>query len=329
MPSMPPSAKRSLPKRPGGSVDCVAAMMITNPAISRQLALPEIPTPAQPIIDPADIEKLAVFIQQNRRLVVLTGAGCSTESGIPDYRDNGGDWKQKQPIQYQEFVRSHQMRQRYWARSMIGWTHIARAEPNTAHWALAELEAGGCLHQLITQNVDGLHQKAGSRKIIDLHGRLDAVECLSCRNRFPRNVMQGDLEALNPGWRELTSRIAPDGDMDLYGVDYGIFQIPDCRRCTGILKPDVVFFGEAVPGDRVETAFARLAEADALLVAGSSLMVWSGYRFVKAAVQQGLPVAAINLGRTRADAEFTFKVKGRCGDILPLVVERLRKDLSR
>lgn len=294
----------------------------TNSSSSPQLTWSDAVS-AKATIDSADLDRLKAFIQGSRRLMVLTGAGCSTESGIPDYRDHGGDWKRQRPVQYQDFVKSHQVRQYYWARSVIGWANIARAEPNSAHLALAELENQGRLHHLITQNVDGLHQKAGSRKVIDLHGRLNRIVCLDCGSRFSRRSYQGELVDLNPAWRVLSARIAPDGDVDLQGVDYETFQVPGCRRCGAMLKPDVVFFGESVPGDRVAEAFARLQEADALLVAGSSLMVWSGYRFVKAAVQQGIPVAAINLGRTRADGELAFKVQGRCGDVLPLIIQRL------
>ncbi|HET8552413.1 MAG TPA: NAD-dependent protein deacetylase, partial [Gammaproteobacteria bacterium] len=248
------------------------------------------PTPADPMAALADL------IRRSRRLVVLTGAGCSTESGIPDYRDENGDWKHKRPVQFQDFVASESMRRRYWARSLVGWKRMANAQPNAAHRALAALETAGHIHGLITQNVDGLHHKAGSRKIIDLHGRLDCVECLDCRSTIARKDFQAELDRLNPGWRLLVAGIAPDGDALLENVDFDAFKVPACRECGGILKPGVVFFGEAIPRERAAAALGWLEEADALLVVGSSLMVWSGYRFARRAAERGIPIAAINLG---------------------------------
>lgn len=262
-------------------------------------------------------EALAAFIGRSRRLLVLTGAGCSTESGIPDYRDGHGEWKHARPVQLQDFLKDPRARQRYWGRSLSGWPRVASASPNAAHHALARLEASGRVHCLITQNVDGLHQKAGSRNVIDLHGRLERVICLGCGEALSRATVQRTLEHLNPGWRERSAgRTAPDGDVHLEGVDYSRFRVPDCRRCAGLLKPDVVFFGESVPRERVAGAFAALETADALLVVGSSLMVWSGYRFVRGARERGLPVAVLNLGRTRADGDGIVKIEARCGDAL-------------
>lgn len=266
---------------------------------------------------------LADFIERHRPLFVLTGAGCSTDSGIPDYRDANGDWKRQQPIRYQEFVNSEQSRRRYWARSLLGWPMFACARPNVAHLALARLETDGFIHQLVTQNVDGLHQAAGSRRVIDLHGRLDAVVCLSCRYRGPREVFQQNLAKRNPAFVMRVSAIAPDGDADLEAMDFSSFQILDCPECGGILKPAVVFFGETVPTPRVERACQRLAEAGALLVVGSSLSVFSGYRFCKLATARGQPIAAVNLGRTRADDELTLKLDGSCGPALSGLLERL------
>lgn len=270
-----------------------------------------------------DLEALTAFLAPRRRLFVLTGAGCSTESGIPDYRDAEGAWKHRQPMQYREFVSSGEARRRYWARSLVGWRRIADAEPNAAHLALARLEARGRVGCLVTQNVDRLHSKAGSRRLIDLHGRLDRVECLACHTLFRRAAFQGRLEEENPGWGEAAARITPDGDADLGAVDTSDFRVPACPRCGGVLKPGVVFFGEQVPRRRVERAFAALDEADAVLVAGSSLMVFSGYRFARAAAERGLPLALVNLGRTRADGEATLKVRGRCAEVLPRLVERM------
>ena len=204
-------------------------------------------------------------------------------------------------------------RQRYWARSMVGWPTIAYAQPSAAHHALAKLEQRGHVELLVTQNVDGLHSAAGSRSTLDLHGRLDTVRCMACEARIPRDEHSAALHAHNPGWSAQIPadlRVAPDGDADLENVPFASFAVPTCPRCTsGVLKPDVVFYGESVPRERVAAVHAALAAADAVLVAGSSLMVYSGYRFVLAAVAAGKPVAAINLGRTRADDLFTLKVE--------------------
>lgn len=284
----------------------------------------EVTSGVAPASERAGLDALAAFIRRSRRLLVLTGAGCSTESGIPDYRDAGGGWKRAQPMQFREFSGDPAARRRYWARSLLGWERVATARPNAAHRALAHLEAADRAHALITQNVDGLHHKAGSRSVIELHGRLDRVICLGCGYTRPREAFQLELERRNPEWRRPgVERIAPDGDVDLEGVDYDSFHVPDCESCAGVLKPDVVFFGESVPRERVAQAFARLQESDALLIAGSSLMVWSGYRFARAARERGLPVAVLNLGRTRADAEVTLKVEGRCGAVLQAVTARL------
>lgn len=266
---------------------------------------------------------LTDFVGRHQTLFVLTGAGCSTESGIPDYRDANGDWKRQQPVRYQEFVNSEPTRRRYWARSLSGWPMFANARPSLAHRALARLEEAGFVHQMVTQNVDGLHQQAGSRRVIDLHGRLDAVVCLGCPYRGSRAVFQQALMERNPAFVALAAAIAPDGDADLDGVDFSHFQIPDCPECGGTLKPAVVFFGEAVPAPRVERACQRLAEASALLVVGSSLSVFSGYRFCKLAAARGQPIAAINLGRTRADDELTLKLNLPCGPALSGLLERL------
>ncbi|HEY7790193.1 MAG TPA: NAD-dependent protein deacetylase [Vicinamibacterales bacterium] len=267
-----------------------------------------------------DLDALHDFLDAHPRLFVLTGAGCSTESGIPDYRDEDGAWKRRQPVQYFDFVRRPEVRQRYWARSFAGWPRFAEARPNGAHLALAGLQAAGRLHCLVTQNVDGLHQRAGSRDVIDLHGRLDTVQCLTCHASQPRDDFQEALAAANPAWPAPRAMAAPDGDADLEGADYASFIVPDCPTCAGILKPAVVFFGESVPPDRVAVCLDRLGMADALLVVGSSLMVRSGYRFALAAHERGIPVAALNRGRTRADDLLALKVEGNCADILGKLV---------
>jgi NAD-dependent SIR2 family protein deacetylase len=266
---------------------------------------------------------LAEWCRPRRRLVVLTGAGCSTESGIPDYRDAAGNWKRKPPVQQREFVGHHATRQRYWARSLLGWRHFSQARPNAAHTALARLETAGHLHHLITQNVDGLHQQAGSRSVTDLHGRLDEVQCLGCGARITRSAMQAELEVRNPEWRSLSAAHAPDGDADLEAQDFGRFDVPACSSCGGVLKPAVVFFGDSIPAVDTQRALLEVQQADALLVVGSSLMVWSGFRLARAAAEQGIPVAAINLGATRADHLMQFKVETPCGAVLSALCQEL------
>ena len=271
----------------------------------------------------APTDALADFATRHPRLFVLTGAGCSTDAGIPDYRDTNGDWKRPSPVTFQAFTGDDTTRRRYWARSLVGWPTMAQARPAAAHHALAQLEAAGRVGLLLTQNVDGLHSAAGSQTTIDLHGRIDTVCCLACDTRSPRSALQIELRQRNPHWAALEAHAAPDGDADLDGRDFASFDVPDCPLCGGMLKPDVVFFGESVPKDRVTAAFAALEEADAMLVAGSSLMVYSGYRFVQAAAAAGKPIAAVNLGRTRADDLFTLKVAQPVGETLAALAARL------
>jgi len=257
---------------------------------------------------------------------VLTGAGISAPSGIPEYRDAAGAWKHHPPMSYAEFTGSAKARRRYWAGSLRGWPRVREARPNPAHLALAELETRGRVFGLITQNVDGLHQRAGSRRVIDLHGRLDTVECLDCGAHVSREDVQRLLVAWNPEAvspsvteRAVGVPLRPDGDAPVAGAPEDL-RVPDCPSCGGVLKPSVVFFGENVPRPRVDAARAVLDDADALLVVGSSLMVFSGYRFVREARERGRPVAAVCLGRTRADAEITLKVTADCAAVLPLVL---------
>jgi len=263
-------------------------------------------------------DALVDFLDRHPRLFVLTGAGCSTDSGIPDYRDTAGEWKRRPPIRYQEFVGNEHARKRYWARSLAGFRRMRTARPNDAHHALASLEHRGRIVQLVTQNVDGLHHAAGSQNVIDLHGRIDTVRCLGCGQRSSRQDLQVELERRNPDFASLDAVEAPDGDADLEGVAFDTFAVPTCDPCGGLLKPDVVFFGENVPVDRVQRAMAPIAHADAMLVVGSSLMIYSGYRFVTAAADAGKPIAAINLGRTRADDILTLKIEDRCANALRL-----------
>jgi NAD-dependent SIR2 family protein deacetylase len=268
-------------------------------------------------------KRLQQFIISHERLFVLTGAGISTASGIPDYRDRHGAWKQQKPMEYRDFVATHAARQRYWTRSWFGWQRFSQARPNAAHHALASLEQFGRLSTTVTQNVDGLQQLAGSQRVIELHGSLATVSCLSCGEALERETMQAALQERNSWLSGLQGKLAPDGDAQLQGVDTTRLQLPACNACGGILKPDVVFFGESVPTLRVQQCRAALASSDALLVVGSSLMVFSGFRFVREACQQGIPVVAINRGRTRADDLLYYKCEEDCAVALKPVLREL------
>ncbi len=257
---------------------------------------------------------LEQFIHQARQLFVLTGAGCSTAAGIPDYRDEGGQWKRAQPMTYQHFTASSAARRRYWARSLVGWPIVDSAVPGTSHRALARLQTDGPVHYLLTQNVDGLHRKAGSPQVQELHGRLDTIICLQCGERTQRRLFQQRMAGLNPAWADRRALVAPDGDADIDETDFSDFIIPDCERCAGVLKPDVVYFGEAVPRDRVQEAMLALERADAMLIVGSSMMVFSGFRFARRAHELGLPIASLTLGKGRADPYLTLKVDAPCED---------------
>lgn len=277
---------------------------------------------ASPDLDPA-VDDLVRLLVRGRRVVALTGAGVSTASGIPDYRDDAGAWKRRPPVHLAEYLAGESVRRRYWARSVLGWPAFAAAGPNAAHDALARLEASGRVDHLVTQNVDGLHQKAGSRRVLDLHGRLHEVECLSCGAREDRDAVQSRLLAAHPHVAGWTGRAAPDGDADLEGEALASFRPPECLLCGGVLKPSVVFFGESVPPARVAQAYARVAEADAILVVGTSLQVFSGFRFVRAAADRGVPIAIVNRGSTRGDALATVRVRGPCGPVLATAAARM------
>ena len=282
-------------------------------------------SPTPPAASP--IERLADFLATHQRLFVLTGAGISTGSGIPAYRDGNGEWRRPKPVQLRDFLTSRRTRQRYWARSLVGWPAFERARPNACHAALADWERSGRVARLVTQNVDRLHQAAGARRVIDLHGRLDRVRCIDCNRRFARQPFQQRLQALNPNYAGLRAPAGPDGDAYLDGLPFDDVVIPECPRCGGTLKPDVVFFGETIPRPVVDASIAALDTADALLVIGSSLMVYSGYRFCRLAAEQRKPIVAITPGRTRADDLLTLKIDARFEDTLAaLADDRVNRD---
>jgi NAD-dependent SIR2 family protein deacetylase len=254
-------------------------------------------------------------------VVVLSGAGISTDSGIPDYRGaSGAALRKHAPMTFQAFIGDPEARHRYWARSHVGWPMMRDARPNAAHHAVAAWQEAGIVTSVVTQNVDSLHTKAGSPEVVDLHGRLDRVVCLDCSIIESREVIAERLEAANPGWRHLTGAINPDGDVDLTDADVRQFTMVSCTRCGGVLKPDVVYFGETVPRDRVVDAYARVDEAQSLLVLGSSLHVYSGRRFVLRAVERGIPVAIVNQGPTRADDVADIRIDGSLGEVLVSVL---------
>lgn len=270
-------------------------------------------------MDRVDAPEL-IAVLQGRRVAVLTGAGISTDSGIPDYR--GPDAPPSNPMTIQQFTSDPVFRQRYWARNHVGWRHMDQTLPNAGHRALAALEWAGVVTGLITQNVDRLHTKAGSRTVIDLHGSYQQVICLQCRHTMSRAALAELLEAANPGFlerAEAVGGIAVAPDADAVVADTSSFQIVDCPHCAGMLKPDIVYFGENVPKQRVMKAFSLLEQAEALLVAGSSLTVFSGFRFVRHAASLGLPVAIINRGPTRGDDLATVKVDAGCSELLALL----------
>ena len=246
-------------------------------------------------------------------VLVLSGAGLSTASGIPDYRGPSSAGRNVQPMTYQEFLRTPEARQRYWAQSHLGWQLIGQSQPNAGHRAVAALQREGLVHGVITQNVDGLHQAGGATDVIELHGALSRVVCLSCDERTPRAELHQRLTELNPGWAPVAER-RPDGDVAL--EDVSGFVTVACLSCGGLLKPDVVFFGENVPADRVARSFSLTASAASLLVLGSSLTVRSGYRFVLKAAQLRIPIAIVNQGPTRADALADVRVDAPLGEVL-------------
>ena len=256
-------------------------------------------------------------------VVILSGAGLSTESGIPDYRGQTGRARRAEPMTYQTFTATAEARQRYWARSHAGWRHVAAAVPNAGHRAVAELERRGLVTGIITQNVDGLHQAAGGQRVVELHGSLDRVVCLGCGQRSPRLRLDERLRTANPSWEALAAGISPDGDAVLTDGQVSGFQVVDCESCGGVLKPDVVFFGENVPRPRVEECYGLVERSAGLAVLGSSLTVMSGYRFVRHAARVGIPVVIINHGATRGDVHAVATLDAPLGSTLNALVAEL------
>ncbi|MFJ1456943.1 NAD-dependent protein deacetylase [Nocardia sp. N2S4-5] len=274
--------------------------------------MPDLPPPVDALLE----------LVAGRRTAVLTGAGISTDSGIPDYRGPGSP--PRTPMTYQQFVGDPVFRQRYWARNHVGWRRMDAARPNPGHRALARLERAGIVTGVITQNVDLLHTKAGSRRVLDLHGTYARVRCLRCDALISRMTLADRLEDANPGFAEDATldglEVAPDADAVV--IDTGSFRMVDCAHCGGMLKPDIVYFGENVPKDRVAAAFEVVDRAEVLLVAGSSLTVMSGLRFVRHAAKTGRTVVILNRGRTRGDDLATLTVDASCSDVLSALAER-------
>jgi NAD-dependent SIR2 family protein deacetylase len=272
------------------------------------------------VVSVAEFDRLRA-LAAGRRLVALVGAGLSTDSGIPDYR--GAGRPPRTPLVHRDFLANAATRRRYWARSFLGWPRVSAASPNDGHRAIAALEEAGRLGGVITQNVDGLHQRAGSRRVVELHGALARVRCLACGALESRAASQQRLAALNEGWRGGAAATAPDGDADLDAAALAGFIVADCLACGGILKPDVVFFGDNVARPVLDEAWRLFDEAELLLVLGSSLTVWSGYRFVRRAAERGVPVAIVNLGPTRGDALATVRLDAPLGSVLPALAAAL------
>ena len=271
-----------------------------------------------------DVDALLPVIERGR-VIALTGAGISTDSGIPDYRGpSGAALRRHAPMTYQTFTRDPIARRRYWARGFLGWHQIAGAEPNTGHRALANLEQAGLVIGVITQNVDGLHQRAGSERVVDLHGRLDRVICLDCGTVERRAAVPERIARANADWQATVLAVNPDGDVDVPDEQLDTFTVVPCAACGGTLKPDVVYFGERVPPDRVAESFDLVDRSAALLVLGSSLHVYSGRRFVLRAVQAGIPVAIVNQGPTKADELAAVRIDAPLAETLGLLASAVR-----
>jgi NAD-dependent SIR2 family protein deacetylase len=278
--------------------------------------------PADPASALADPAGALADLMAAGGVVILSGAGISTESGIPDYRGPTGLARRAEPMTYQTFTGGAAARRRYWARSHLGWRHIAGAIPNAGHHAVAELQHRGLLAGIITQNVDGLHQAGGAQQVIELHGSLYRVVCLGCGRRTSRAALHERLRAANPGWAAMATQLSPDGDAVLADEEAARFHIVDCADCGGLLKPDVVFFGENVPRARVDDCYALTGRARALVVLGSSLTVMSGYRFVRHAARLAIPVVIINRGPTRGDTHAHLILDAPLGETLTALTAR-------
>jgi NAD-dependent SIR2 family protein deacetylase len=270
----------------------------------------------------AELAKLADLVSAGE-VLILSGAGISTESGIPDYRGPTGLARRAEPMTYQKFASGPAARQRYWARSHQGWQYVAAAVPNPGHHAVAELERRGLLAGIITQNVDGLHQAAGAQRVVELHGSLDRVICLGCGQRTRRDQLDRRLRAANPASGGRRAVLRPDGDAVLDDEQTASFTVVDCQRCGGVLKPDVVFFGENVPPPRVAECYALVERAAAVVVLGSSLTVMSGYRFVRHAARNAIPVAIVNQGPTRGDDLARLRLDASLGHALTALIAAL------
>lgn len=270
--------------------------------------------------DPNDFYNLKNFLTKHQQLLVLTGAGISTESGIPDYRsEEVGLYARSnhKPIQYQEFIKYPKVRQRYWARNFVGWPRFSNIQPSATHHAVRQLEMAGKVTTVVTQNVDHLHQKAGSKNVIELHGSGYLVKCLSCPYEVDRFTLQDTLMERNPDMKGSFSMIRPDGDVELSKEEVDKFRVPLCPKCEGAMKPDIIFFGDNVPKARVEQIRKQVSNSEAILVLGSSLTVYSSYRIILQAKEENKEVAILNIGPTRADDIADMKVSTKCGDILP------------
>lgn len=273
--------------------------------------------------------KLVEALEDKRAIWILSGAGISAPSGIPTYRDRYGQWKAANPIQHNDFIQQEASRQRYWARSAVGFAMTHLATPNAAHEAVTRLQNEGLTSQIITQNVDRLHSAAGAAGVIDLHGRLDQVICLGCGLTSKRADFQPRLVEHNPDLTAYAAKLLPDGDAQVDDYDMNQIKIPACESCGGTIMPDVVFFGGTVPKQRVDAAFKSLAEADCVLVVGSSLTVYSGFRFPRWAHQNGLPLYAINQGEMRGAELFDLILQESCEDALPTIADALEHTVSR
>lgn len=300
-----------------------------RPLLRLQSTLPSL-APSAARITTEQLAALTDHVLASRRLLVITGAGFSTHSGIPDYRSPNGSYSRGHtPIQHNAFMRDPAARRRYWTRSFVGWQYFSRAQPNAAHRALAELEAHGLVQETVTQNVDGLHSAAGMVNVLDLHGRIDAVECTECGVTSPRARLQERLREANAEWAASLPQLKPtelraDGDSEIRETD--AFVVPSCELCDGILKPAVTFFGGNVPANKVQAAAQAVANADSLLVAGSSLQVFSAFRLVRAAAAAALPIAIINNGPTRADDLATQLLPCDVCDVLPALANAVGDD---